>query len=83
MVVLILLKAMTRADKRELKIRQNNKNISLEDFEWLICPYGYIKGGGSHSIAIIGNQAYPYPKTNPVRFSYVKGLLALIDEQGE
>jgi hypothetical protein len=72
---------MTKADKREQKIRQNTKNVSLEDFEWLICRYGYIKAGGSHPEAIIGQESYPYPKTNPIRQPYVLGLLELIDKE--
>jgi hypothetical protein len=77
---------MTRADKREQKIRENTKNVSLEDFEWLIFRYGYIKAGGSHPVAIIGQQSYAYPKTNPVRQVYVKKLLEyleLIDKEGK
>ncbi len=74
---------MVKVDKREQKIRQNTKNVSLEEFEWLIRRYGYIKAGGNHSVAVIGNQAYPYPRTNPVRQPYVKGLLELIDKEGK
>jgi hypothetical protein len=33
---------VTKADKREQKIRENTKNVSLEDFEWLVCHYGHI-----------------------------------------
>lgn len=73
---------MAKADKRELKIRQNTKNVSLEDFEWLICRYGYIKAGGSHPEAVIGKDSYPYRKTNPISQYYVKGLLDLLDERG-
>ena len=72
---------MTKSDKREQKIRQNTKNVSLEDFEWLICKYGYIKFGGSHAIAVIGAQHYPYKRQNPVRHPFVKDVLALIDKE--
>jgi hypothetical protein len=74
---------MVKTNKREQKIRRNTRNVSLVEFEWLINQYGYIKAGGNHPIAIIGKEAYPYPRTNPVRRSYVKGLLALIDKKGE
>jgi hypothetical protein len=74
---------VSNADKREQKIRWNTKNVSLEDFEWLIRRYGYIKAGGNHSIAVIGNQHYPYPRCNPVRQPYVKRLLELIDIKGK
>jgi hypothetical protein len=74
---------VTKADKREQKIRENTKNVSLEDFEWLICRYGYIKAGGSHSLAIIGREQYPYPRENPMRQPFVKGLLEHIDKEGK
>jgi hypothetical protein len=73
---------MTKADKREQKIRQNTKNVSLEDFEWLICRYGYIKAGGRHQEAILDNESYPYPRTNPIRQCYVKRLIEDIDRRG-
>jgi hypothetical protein len=74
---------MAKADKREQNIRQNSRNVSLDEFEWLICRYGYIKSGGSHAEAIIGKESYPYPRTNPVRQCYVKGFLELIDKEGK
>jgi hypothetical protein len=74
---------MSKKEKRELKIRENVKNTSLEDFEWLINQYDYIKAGGSHSLAIIGTRTYPYPRTNPVNQNYVKGLLEIIDSEVE
>ncbi|OBW61113.1 MAG: hypothetical protein A9183_03140 [Dehalococcoides mccartyi] len=72
---------MTANDKREQKIRQNPKNVSLEDFEWLVNKYGTITMGGSHAIAIIGQSKYPYPRKNPIRPVYVRGLLRIIDSQ--
>ena len=74
---------MSKKEKRELKIRECVKNVSLEDFEWLINQYGYIKAGGSHSLAVIGTRTYPYPRTNPVNQNYVKGLLGIIDNEAE
>ncbi len=74
---------MSKKDKKELKIRENIRNVSLEDFEWLINQYGYIKTGGSHCIAIIGIVAYPYPRKNPMHHLYVKGLLEIIDKGGD
>jgi len=74
---------MSRKEKRELKIRDNLKNVSLEDFEWLVNRYGYIKPGGSHSLAVIGDRMYPYPRTNPVNQNYVKGNLEIIDSEVE
>jgi hypothetical protein len=72
---------MVKTDKREQRIRGNTRNVSLEDFEWLINRHGYIKGGGTHLLAIIGKSAYPYRRTNPMHPAYVKGLLALIDRE--
>ncbi|AII58728.1 hypothetical protein X792_05005 [Dehalococcoides mccartyi CG1] len=70
---------MTASDKREQKIRQNPKNVSLEDFEWLVNKYGTIKMGGSHAKAQIGQYSLPYPRTNPIRTCYVKDLINKID----
>jgi transcriptional regulator of heat shock response len=69
--------AMTRKEKRELKIRENTKNVSLEDFEWLINQHGYIKAGGSHAVAVIGNTSYPYPRKNPMGQPYVRRLITI------
>lgn len=72
---------MSKQEKREQKIRDNTKNVSLRDFEALILQYGYIKEGGSHPKAIIGNIMYPYKRENPVKPAYVEGLLEIIDSQ--
>jgi hypothetical protein len=72
---------MGKKDKREQKIRDNIKNVSLEDFEWLINQYGYRKSGGNHCEAIIGRESYPYPKKNPMPRPYVEGLLEIIDKR--
>lgn len=70
---------MSKAEKREQRIRENVTNISLEDFEALINQYGYIKEGGSHPKAIIGNVTFPYKRENPIKPAYVKGILEIID----
>jgi hypothetical protein len=72
---------MSKANKREEKIRLNTRNVSLEDFEWLICRYGKLESGGEHALASIGNVRYAYKKRNPVDFHYVEELLRIIDEQ--
>jgi len=74
---------MSKKEKREQKIRENVKNVSLEDFEWLINQYGYIKAGSNHSLAIIGPRTYPYPRTNPLNQNYVKGILEIIDSEAD
>lgn len=70
---------MGRKEKREQKIRSNPTNVSLEDFEALINQYGYIKVGGKHPQAVIGNKFMAYKRTNPLKSAYVKQLLEYID----
>jgi len=72
---------MTKAEKREQRIRENPCNVSLEEYEALINQYGHIKFGGSHPKAIIGDQTWPYKRTNPIKAAYVVGLLEIIDKQ--
>jgi len=74
---------VSKADKKEDKIRLNTKNVSLEDFEWLIGKYGKIEFGGSHALASIGNIRYPYKRQNPMNFHYVEELLRIIDKQSK
>ncbi|MDD4877242.1 MAG: hypothetical protein PHQ86_09010 [Dehalococcoidales bacterium] len=71
---------MTKAEKREIKIRQNPDNVSLEDFEFLINQYGEIIEGSNHPKAHIHNHVYPYKRKNPVSAHYVEGILRIIDE---
>ena len=70
---------MSKKSKRELKIRENPRNVSLDDFEWLVNQYGCIKPGGNHVLAVIGSRTFPYKRTNPVHPPYVKKLIELID----
>jgi hypothetical protein len=70
---------MSKADKREQRIRENTNNVSLEDFEALINQYGHIEFGGSHPKAIIGNIMFPYKRENPIKPAYVKEILEIID----
>jgi hypothetical protein len=74
---------MSKQEKREIRIRENTNNVSLEDFEALINKYGYIRFGGRHPKAIIGNTMFPYKRTNPVRPPYVEGILDIIDKLNE
>jgi hypothetical protein len=71
---------MSKADKKEQRIRKNTNNVSLEDFEALIKRYGEIIEGGSHPKAHIGNHVYPYKRENPVKAHYVEAILEFIDE---
>jgi len=70
---------MSKCDKRELRIRKNPTNVSLEDFEALIRFYGYIDAGEKHHKAVIGNNSMTYKKENPVKSVYVKMMLSFVD----
>lgn len=70
---------MSKRDKRELRIRKNPTNVSLEDFEALIRFYGYIEAGEKHHKAVIGNYSMTFKKENPVKSVYVKMLLNFVD----
>jgi hypothetical protein len=71
---------MSKADKKETRIRKNITNVSLEDFEALIKRHGEVIEGGNHPKAHIGNHVYPYKRENPVKAHYVEAILRLIDE---
>ena len=70
---------MVKKKKSLDKVRQNVRNVPLEDFEALINTYGYIEMGGKHPKAIIGTDTMPYKRENPVKSCYVKELLYIID----
>ncbi len=70
---------MSKAGKKEQKIRNNTANVSLEDFEALIKRYGKIIRGGSHPKAIIGKIKFPYKRESPVKQAYIEGILEIID----
>ncbi len=72
---------MSKAEKRELKIRKNTQNVSLEEFEALINRYGKIIEGGNHPKAYINNHVYPYKRQNPVNAKYVEDILIIIDDK--
>ena len=70
---------MSKKVKRELKIRTNPHNVSVEDFEALINQYGYIQEGAKHPQAVIGKHNMTYKRENPVKSVYVKPILKMID----
>ena len=70
---------MVRKEKRFNRIRNNPRNVSLEDFEALVNTYGNIETGSKHPKAIIGIHTMPYKKENPMKSCYVKELLSIID----
>ena len=68
---------MTRNDKLLRKVKENPRNVSLEEFEALIKINGYIKEGSKHPAARIGNYTMPYRRENPIKACYVKELLRI------
>ena len=70
---------MSRKEKVEARIRNNPKNVSLDDFEALVNKYGRIEMGGKHAKARIGNATLTYKRVNPIPPEYVNDLLEIID----
>ena len=70
---------MSKKINRLDRIRRSTKNVSLRNFEDLICEYGYIEEGSKHPKAVIGVFTLPYKRESPVKSCYVKELLEIID----
>lgn len=70
---------MSKKEKLEVKIRNNPRNVSLNDFEALINTYGHIEMGGKHAKARIGKATLTYKRVNPIPSEYVTDLLEIID----
>lgn len=70
---------MSKKEKVETRIRNNPKNVSLDDFEALVNKYGRIEMGGKHAKARIGNATLTYKRVNPIPPEYVNDLLEIID----
>jgi hypothetical protein len=70
---------MTKKEKLEARIRNNPKNVSLADFEYLVNEYGRIKPGNKHAKAVIGTRTLTYKRVNPIPPEYVTDLLKIID----
>ena len=70
---------MTKKENLENKIRNNPKNVSLDDFEYLVNEYGHIKPGSKHAKAIIGRNTMTYKRVNPMPVAYVTDMIKLID----
>ena len=70
---------MSKKEKRDIRIRNNPQNSSLEDFEALINQYGKINEGAKHPHAVIGNRVFSYKRVNPVPYPYVDKILEIID----
>jgi adenylosuccinate lyase len=70
---------MSKKDKLEARIRNNLKNVTLDDFETLVSMYGRIEMGSKHAKARLGNATMTYKRVNPMPSEYVTDLLNIID----
>lgn len=70
---------MSKKERVEARIRNNPKNVSLDDFEAPVNKYGRIEMGGKHAKARIGNATLTYKRVNPIPPEYVNDLLEIID----
>ena len=70
---------MSKKGKLEAKIRNNPRNVSLDDFEALVNSYGTVEIGAKHAKAKIGNATLTYKRVNPMPPEYVTDLLEIID----
>lgn len=70
---------MSKKGKVETRIRNNTRNVSLDDFEALVVKYGRVEMGGKHAKARIGNATLTYKRVNPMPPEYVIDLLEIID----
>jgi hypothetical protein len=72
---------MSQKEKLLAKIRENCRNVSLNDYETLVKHYGHIEEGAKHPKVIIDNYTLPYKRQNPMKSCYVKELLEIIDSR--
>lgn len=70
---------MTKRGKLEARIRNNPKNVSLDEFETLVKAYGRIEMGGKHAKARVGAATLTYKRVSPMPPEYVTDLLEMID----
>ena len=70
---------MSKKEKVEARIRNNPRDVSLDDFETLVSKYGRIEMGAKHAKARIGNATLTYKRVNPIPPEYVNDLLEIID----
>ena len=70
---------MSKKEKLEARIRNNPRNVSLDDFESLVKQYGNVEMGGKHAKARIGNAVLTYKRVSPIPPEYVIDLLEIID----
>ena len=70
---------MSKREKLEAKVRNDPKNVTLDEFESLVNQYGHIEMGGKHAKARIGTATLTYKRVNPIPPEYVIDLLEIID----
>lgn len=70
---------MSKKEKLEGRIRNNPKNVSLDEFEQLVNVYGRVEMGGKHAKAKINTFTLTYKRVNPIPPEYVNDLLEIID----
>jgi hypothetical protein len=70
---------MSKKDNLEIKISNNTRNVSLEEFEALVNQYGHIGTGGKRAKAVIGKATLTYKRVNRMPTEYVTDLLDIID----
>ncbi|OGO44887.1 MAG: hypothetical protein A2137_03170 [Chloroflexi bacterium RBG_16_58_8] len=70
---------MSKKEKLEARIRNNPKNVSLDDFELLVSKYGHTEMGGKDAKARIGGFTLTYKRIHPMPPEYVIDLLEIID----
>ena len=77
---------MAKRDKRLQKLRQNPKNVSLDELRQVLENYGFWLDGvvGSHYIfrANFGERVWKLtiPYNKPIKIIYVKQALVAIDQ---
>ncbi len=74
---------MTKREKQLKQLRDNPKNIRLEDLDALLLGLGFIKRqrGTSHAVYTLGVHRITVPHRKPfIKPVYVKMVLAVLDQ---
>jgi predicted RNA binding protein YcfA (HicA-like mRNA interferase family) len=78
---------MTRRQKLLQQLRNNPKNVRFEDLDKLMRWYGFEcrspKGGSHYVYKRKGQCSITVPHNKPIKSTYVREALALIDEYGD
>lgn len=70
---------MSKREKLETRIRNNPKNVSLDEFETLVNIHGRVDMGSKHAKARIAQYTLTYKRVNPIPMEYIIDLLEIID----